>query len=279
MKRFEFNKYLRFHFAEGDDGAGGGGADDAGAGGGGGGGHWTDSQANFSPEMKTAFSKYDSPDAAFKGAHEAMTMVGKPFKLPDSLDKLDETQQQELTGQLDKLFPAMQDSDFDGFDFNIGLEDGDLPISDSGKDYIKKFAAETGLSKDKTEKMAAYVNTMNREIAAKQAEINQELTTKCNDAMCKHFGGQDQANAVSKQVMDAFKQRASSAEEFEAVGKGIVQAGLTKSPELAIALAEMIAPYGKEGASKAGNGLPGGDKDGPTPVTQQLPETGKALGW
>jgi hypothetical protein len=142
--------------------------------------------------MKTAFSKYDSPDAAFKGAHEAMKMTGKPFKLPDSLDKLDETQQQELTGQLDKLFPAMQDGDFEGFDFNVGLEDGDQPISDNGKDYIKKFAAETGLSKDKTEKMAAYVNTMNREIAAKQAEINQELTTKCNDAMVKHFGSQDE---------------------------------------------------------------------------------------
>jgi hypothetical protein len=229
--------------------------------------------------MKTAFSKYDSPEAAFKGSHEAMKMTGKPFKLPENLDGLDDAGKQELSDGISKLYPDMGEGDFEDFDFNVGLEDGDTPISEVGKEYLKKFVTETGLSKEKAAKLAAHVNAVNRQLAVQQKELNDKLTTDCNDAMCTHFGSQEEADAVSKQVMEAFRQRSKSPEEFEAVGKAIVQAGLTKSPELAIALAEMIAPYGKEGKSKSGDGGPGGKPDGPAPVSEQLPNTGAALGW
>jgi len=278
MRKLDFNKYLRFHFAEGDDG-GAGGAGDAGAASGGGGGHWTESQASFTPEMKTAYGKYETQDAALKGGYEAMKMTGKPFKLPENLDGLDDNGRKELSDGINKLFPDMGEADFEGFDFNVGLEDGDTPMTDSGKAYLKKFVTDTGMSKDKAVKMTAYVNNMNKEIAAQHKEISDKLMTDCNAAMCTHFGGQTEADAVSKQVMQAFKQRSKSAEEFEAVGKAIVMSGLTKSPELAIAMAEMISPYGKEGATKVGDGGPGGQGNGPTPVAQQLPNTGKALGW
>ena len=223
---------------EGGEGAGGGGGD-----------HWSGSFQHDSiatPEARESFtksmSKYGSQEEAIIGGFNAQKQAGKPFKLPESLDKLDDNGRQELSDGISKLYPAMGDADFEGFDFSTGSEEGQPPINDVGKANLKEVIQATGMSKDHAQKVVAQVNKMNREGAQQQKELSDKLSTDCNAKMVAHFGSQAEADAVSKSVMRAFQQRSKSPEEFEATGKAIVQSGLSKHPELAIALARDGSP-------------------------------------
>ena len=291
MKKFNFNKILRFHLLDGDPGGGGeGGGSGAGGGegdaGGGGGDHWSGSfqhESLAAPEARESFtkamSKYGSEQEAVIGGFNAQKQAGKPFKLPESMDNLDEAGQKEFNEGISKLQPGMADTDFADFDFAAGAEEGQQPMSDIGKDQLKQFIVESGMPQHQALKCAAHVNKLNLQIATQQKEISEKLGTEVNAKMVAHFGTQAEADKVSEQVMLAFQQRCSSKEEFEATGKSIVQSGMTKHPELAIALAEMVAPHGKEAQTKQSDGKGGKQTDGPAPIKEQLPLTGAALGW
>jgi len=123
-------------------------------------GHWTESVAHpklATPETKEAFtkvySKYATQEDALLGGLDAIRMTGKPFKLPESLDRLpdDNVRKQflEEAGKVKGLkeafvgAPATAESLKD-VDFREGLPEG-AAFSDADLETYKQFIVQEGI--------------------------------------------------------------------------------------------------------------------------------------
>ncbi len=131
---------LTRYFAPGEGGGEGG---DGGSGGEpAGGDHWTAEHGYFqeNPDAVKAFAKYKTPDDAFKGAHDLMKKLGKPYQLPEDVSKLPEPQQKEFRVALNKMHGVPEAPD--GYNFEV--PEGS-PIDEQGINDFKTFAHENGI--------------------------------------------------------------------------------------------------------------------------------------
>lgn len=257
---------------------------------------WLDNVSNEAlqtEEAKTALSKYDSMESAVVGGLEAQKMVGKPFRLPESLDKLpDDTVRGDFVSQVSKLTGVditaakakmgdilKGDDDFKDIDFSEGLEEGDSPMSEAGQASLKKFLVESGATKTTAKKVVGFVNGLMKQARADQQQQIKQMAEDTHKALVDHFGGEDKVTEMSEAVKRAFMSKAANKEEFEKTGLALIQSALTRHPQIAIPLMEMIAPYGKEGSTKTGDGGDHNNNDAPKSTAEQLPNTAKALGW
>ncbi len=246
-------------------------------------GHWTDDvthQELQTPEAKAILSKFNSADDAHVGYVQLQKSAGKPFKLPDSLEKLpDDATRADFTGRIGKLMGVVEnDESMADVNFADGLPDAKMVNADLVTAF-KAFAIENKLSKS----VVAAVAKFNNEYAVKSRQTDQQTAvdtaTKVNGELLPMFGGEDGIKKHNEGVKRMFQNHGGlTDEEFQSVIPGLVDSGITKSTPLSKALYNIAAKFG-EGTTD-GPGGPGekelteGEK-----TAKELPVTAGILGW
>ena len=261
--------------------------------------HWAgefEHDSLAAPEARESFtktmSKYETQDEAVIGGYEAIKMTGKPFKLPESLDKLpDDKTRQEFQAGVSKLIGVIDKEDAIPKDFNWaeGAAEGVQP-DENFIGMAKKFAIDNHLTGNQ---LKGVVNTWNglakqaRETMEQQAMTDIKAT---NEALLKQYNGSQEALQADIELMRrTFKNcPGMTAEEYEQIaedlagpdGKGQVGAMLRK-PVLAKWLLKILAPISKEGDTTQGEGgtKPKKEETAEESVVRETPNTAKALGW
>lgn len=253
--------------------------------------HWTDEfehesiTADNKEAFNTAMSKYDSEEAAVVGGFNAMKEIGKPYKLPESLDKLpDDKVKGEFTSQVRKLFGIeLADSveSLADLDLKTGLAEGVEP-DETLANTFKQFVVENKINKTSAQKMVGFYNQMMtkaRQDYATAAEAQKtEAANKTNEALIAHFGSKEKVVEQSELLRRAVQNHAGlTAEEYEQVGEELADSMLTKNPVMAKAMLTLLSPLAAEGLTD--NGVGGNHPPKEKTTAEVLPETAKALGW
>ncbi len=243
--------------------------------------HWTDDvkhQDLQTPEAKTYLGKYNSRDDALVAGFEANIKIGRPFKLPDSLDKLpDDATRADFTGRIGKLMGAVEnDESMTDVNFADGLPDAKMLNADLVTAF-KAFAIENKLPKS----VVAAVAKFNNEYAVKSRQATQQTAvdtaTKVNGELLPMFGGEDGIKKHNEDVKRMFQNHGGlTDEEFQAVIPGLVDSGITKSTPLSKAIYNIAAKFGEGKTEGPGDT---GVKTGETGIKEELPVTAGILGW
>jgi hypothetical protein len=238
-------------------------------------------------EFTTAMKDFKTMDDAIIGGFNAKKLVGKPFRMPESLDKLpDDASRNDFTSQAHKLLGINIATDIEGLaDMDMKLDhDKSVEQSEDVVNAFKAFVLENKINKADAQKMVGFHNRMMknaREVFAQQEEKKKlDAATKTNEALIAHFKSEDEVAKQSELMKRAFQNKAGlSAEEFEQVGSALADSVLTKDPILAKAIITLVAPLAAEGTTEDGGGTGGGSKDGTKKDPNEGSPTYKALGW
>lgn len=243
------------------------------------------------PEAKESFSKamnkYESKDAALIGGFNAMKEVGKPYKLPESLDKLpDDETRATFRSQANKVLGVEYVESVDSLadvDIKTGMpEDSKVEADPNIFNMLKNTAVEKKWPKSVVKDILELYNGPLTKYAieaqsARLATQKTEAANKTNEALVTHFGSQEKVKEQSELLRRAVQNNAGlTAEEYEKVGDAMADSILTKDPVMARAMLTLLAPLAAEGTTDGGDGDGGEDPKKPKP--EDTP-TGKALGW
>jgi len=257
--------------------------------------NWTDEfehESLVTPESQEAFKKamgkYDSQKSAIMGGFEAMKAVGKPYKLPESLDKLpDDNIRGEFTAQAHKLLGIETAANIEGLaelDMKAGQAEGASFDENLANDF-KAFVVEKKINKANAQEMVGFYNQMMAKariaLTAKTETDKLDAATKTNEALIAHFGSKEKVAEQSELLRRAIQNSGITPEEYEEVGEELANSMLTKNPVMARVMLTLLAPLAAEGTTESGGG--GTPKPGEITEEQQtakdLPKTAKALGW
>jgi len=236
--------------------------------------------------FKTAMGKYKSVEDAVIGGYNAQKESGKPFKLPESLDKLpSDDMRKDFTSQAKKVLGIEAGLTEDGLkeiNWGKGLAAG-AETNQTMIDEFGKFAVSKGLSKGMAQDMAEFLNGIQakskeafEQAAAEAVKANAERSKSLLES---YFGAEGikthtelLRRAVKNQggLSDAeYEQIADELKDDVLLGKGV----FTKM------LMNFAAKLEKEGT----NEIPGGTPPAKTPYGQDViednPKTAKAVGW
>lgn len=238
--------------------------------------HWTSSVQHeklSDPTVKESFtkaySKYGSQEEALLGGLEAIKMTGKPFKLPESLDKLpDDNVRGQLKEGVAKLFGVNLDTaktlsevvgdNFD-LDFKAGLAEGQEP-DEATVNFLKLQDVVKTWPKAIAQQAVQLHNQMMANARQQMAEQAITAATETNKALLAdpELGGEKGVAEGSEHVKRAFL-KVLGPEMYEKGGQALAESGLTRNPVLAKALIKICKQIGTEGVTLNGNG--GGTAD------------------
>jgi len=255
--------------------------------------HWTE---EFEHESITddnresfikAMSKYDSEEAAIIGGFNAMKEIGKPYKLPESLDKLpDDDTRANFRSQANKLLGIeLADSveSLADIDFKAGIPEGsERQVDDNIANMLKKTAVEKKWPKSVIKDIIELYNGpltkyVTEAQSARLATQKKDAADKTNEALIAHFGSAEKVKEQSELLRRAIQNNAGlSAEEYEKVGDLMADSMLTKDPVMAKAMLTLLSPLSAESTSENGKGA---GKAEPAGIKPEETPTGKALGW
>jgi hypothetical protein len=245
--------------------------------------HWTDDLTHeqlVTPEAKIALAKYPSSDEALIGGLNAMKAVGKPFRLPKSLESLpDDTVRQDFTSQVGRLMGAIEsEEDIADVNFAEGLADA-RNVNPELVTAFKKFAVDNKLPKSLISKLVGFNNQFATQILNQQAQVRTETATKTNETLKVLYGGDEGVKAHTEMVKRLFKDHAGlTAEEYEQSAQGLITSGITQDAVLCKALFNLAKDIVPEAQTE---GVEQTKKTEETESTtkDQMPKTAKALGW
>lgn len=114
-------------------------------------GHWSEAvdysaYGDKAESAKKLFSKYDTQEIALKSYVDAQAVLGKPIKLPDSLESLDEVQRAEVDKTFAKLYGIPEKAEDYQLDFAVGLPEGQN-VDDNLIGMFKEHAVKNKYSK------------------------------------------------------------------------------------------------------------------------------------
>ena len=243
--------------------------------------HWTDEvkhQDLQSPEAKAILSKFNSADDAHVGYIQLQKAAGRPFKLPDSMDKLpDDATRADLSARMGKLMGAVENEDsMKDVNFAEGLPDANMVNADLVTAF-KAFAIENKLPKSVVSAVAKFNNQFGLKLSQANQQAALDTATKVNGELLPMFGGEEGIKKHNEDVKRMFQNHGGlTDEEFQAVIPGLVESGITKSTPLSKALYNIASKFG-EGTTEIPGG--GGPKAGEETIVQELPVTAGILGW
>jgi len=254
--------------------------------------NWQSEHSFFTenPAAAKATAKYKTIDDYHKGAYEAMTKVGKPYWLPESLENLpDDKVREEFTSQISKLFDA------DGFLKGMTKSEDDLKDIDFAEGYadarhanndfigaLKKFAVDKKLPKETVKDLVGFINQFNqgminskeKELLGEAEKVKETLTVMC--------GSEEVVSSSYDNVRKLFQNHCGiTAQEYEKTGKDFVEKVLMKNAVMSKALFNLAKDIVVEGETEGG-GEPGGQKKTLSMAERQnkeLPTITKAVGW
>jgi hypothetical protein len=213
-----------------------------------------DDQQNF----RQAMGKYKSKDEALIGGYNAIKLTGKPFKLPESLDKLPENVRGEFKTQAMKVLGVEQGVTNDSIkqvNFKKGLADG----KDANETVVSKLtelAVKKGLTLSQAQDLVEMMNTTGTELVnaakAEQDKTLKEAFENSNKVLTQYYGA-DKLKENAELLRRAMKDHAGlSNDEYEQIADDLLDNGyIFKKPALAKVLMDKIAPLAKEGDTTA----------------------------
>ena len=245
--------------------------------------HWTDEvkhQDLQSPEAKATLSKFNTADDAHVGYIQLQKAAGRPFKLPDSMDKLpDDATRADLSARMGKLMGAVESEEsMADVNFAEGLPDAKMVNGDLVTAF-KAFAIENKVPKS----VVAAVAKFNNQYAVKARDANHQTAldtaTKVNGELLPMFGGEEGIKKHNEDVKRMFQNHGGlTDEEFQAVIPGLVESGITKSTPLSKALYNIAKKFG-EGTTESPGGPGAKEQTEGEAIKEELPVTAGILGW
>ncbi len=254
--------------------------------------HWTDDfeHSSITPENKEAFNthmaKFPTEADAIADGYGLAKLKGVPFKMPEAMDKLpDDASRTDFTAQANKLLGIEHAADINGFadlDLKMGLAEGVVPDENLANAF-KQWAVEKKIPKRIAQEMIGYHNVINAKatIAMKATADSDKLAAakSTHEALVARpeFGSAEKVSEQSELVRRAVQNHVGlTPDEYEEFGKIMGDTMLTKNPVMARVMMKVLAPLAAEGNTDSGTGTPAA-KEGT--IKEQLPKTGKALGW
>ena len=216
-----------------------------------------------------AMGKYATPEDAIIGGFNAQKAIGAPFRLPESIDKLDEPVRKDFAGKARKLLGMEVATDAEQLkdvDFGTGLPEGAKP-NEALTGKLKEWAVAEGIDKATLGKLAKFYNGPLTEFVAEQQEQQKLAQAKaCNEALIKAFGSEDKVKELTTLMVRAIKNNSGlGAEEVEEVADAMADSMLTKNPAMAKAMLNLLSPLAREGSTLNGGGAGGGKAAKMTP--------------
>ncbi len=242
--------------------------------------------------MVTMAKEYDSAEAAIKGGFDAKKLVGRPFKLPETLDKLpDDASRNDFKAGAHKLLgttPAIGNiEELADIDLKAGMTVGsETEVNENLTTMLKTIAVEKKWPKSVVQDVVALYNgpltKFSKEFAATQAENKKIADAKATDeALIAHpdIGSKEKLAELSELLRRAVKNNVGlTAEEYEEFGEVMADTMLTKNKVMARVMLKVLAPLAAEGTTKTGTDVGKGPKK-ELDKEAGIPATSKALGW
>jgi len=201
--------------------------------------------ADLPAESRQALSKYATPRAIADGCVAHMKVLGRPFKLPESMDALDDGQRAEFKAKMNALngVPATME----GYEFTHG--DG-VEVHAETEAAFKQFAFENDVSPATAQKLVDFWNGTQTRAKAGQAEkIAERNKTGLKTMKDRGWTDGDMKNVqlllttYSTHDPDSAEGKA----ELQALADDMDATGNGSNPHLLLALKQMYADLKAEG--------------------------------
>ncbi len=235
-------------------------------------GHWAETYDGDGVNTDTreafvsAMSKYPTEQAGMVGGFNAMKLSGKPFKCPESMDKLpDDTSRADFTSQARGLVGINIPKDVEAMkdvDFKTGLADG-APVNEGFVSMVKEWAVEKGIPMSHIQEMAAFYNgpltkAGQEAFAAKQEADKLASAETCNTALLEHFKTEEKVKELTallhRTIVNSMGLTADESAEFvDAMADNM----LTKNPVMAKGMLNLLSNVSTEGKTETGEGFGG----------------------
>ena len=212
---------------------------------------------NEADAFKTTMGDYKSLEDALVGGYNAKKLTGKPFKLPENLDKLDEKTRTEFKNGAMKVLgiesPVTEDT-LKGVNFKKGLAEG-KDANEQVASKLKEFAVKNGMSLTKVQNLVEFVNSFGEELGETlDADNKQAIKTavvETGKVLDLYFGAEKRKELATK-LKEALQNNCDlSKEEFDALSGDLAEDGyIFRKPALAKVLMSKIAPLAKEGSTE-----------------------------
>lgn len=226
----------------------------------------TENKESFSKAM----GKYGTMQEAVVGGFNAQKALGKPYKLPESMDKLpDDASRSDFASQARKLLGiehAATVEALDGLDMKAGQAEGAV-FDEKLATAFKTFIVDNKVNKADAQKMVGFYNQAMTKAAeaatAKTAADKSEATKTCNEALIAHFGSEEKVVEMSELLRRVVKDKMGlSAKEYEEFGEALAGSVMKENPVMAKGLLTALAPLAAEGSTDSGGGTGGGGGEG-----------------
>lgn len=252
--------------------------------------HWSESfdsegvDTNNREAFVTANTKYSTMEAAVVGGFNAQKIAGKPFKFPESMDKLpDDASRADFTSQARGLLGINVPKDVESlkdFDFKSGLAEG-AEVDENFVSMVKSWAVEKGIPTAHLQEMAGFFNGPLAKYAQEAYATRQEKeklanAEKCNTALVEHFKSEDNVKELTTLMHRTIVNKMGlSADESAECVDAMADSMLTKNPVMAKGMLNLLSQVSTEGTTLTGDGH-GGGGDG---KKQASPYEAKKARW
>lgn len=203
---------------------------------------------------KNTLKKFASKDDVVISYIELEKSSSKPFKLPQSLDKLPNEVRGDFTKQARKVLgieDAVNDDTIKQVNFKKGLSDG-KKANEQIVQKLTEFAVKKGFSLSQVQDLVEMINATGTELVASanadMERTNKEILEKSNQVLTQYYGA-DRLKENAELLRRAMKDHVGlSNEEYESVATDFMDDGwIFKHPALTKVLMDKIAPLAKEG--------------------------------
>ena len=240
-----------------------------------------------------ANSKYATEQDAIMGGYNAQKAMGKPFRIPESMDKLpDDASREDFQNQARNalgIVTAKTVDDFSDVNFKDGLAEG-KEANEAFVGMVKNWAVEEGIPLSIVGKMASFYNGplsahAAEAMATQGTEAYEAKASECNEALVKDYGSEaevEKQTTLFKKALSAMAEKngldVDATNEVVAV---MADAGVFTNANTAKIMLQAFSPMAAEGGTLNGDGGGGGSEKQQTPYQykkQRFPNTPDAWG-
>lgn len=227
--------------------------------------HETITDANRG-DLAKHMEKFDSFEAAALDGMELKKLTGKPYKIPDSLDALDDNGKADFSAKARKALGIESAKDLDGLkEVNLkkGLPDGS-PYDEDFANAFKQFAIDNKIPKSAMEPLAEFFNLASIKAqgnyTAKLAADFAAAKQKADEALIAHsdIGSKEKLDEQNVLLHRALTNNLNlNTEEANEIAEFLRDREGATNPVLRRVLLKQLAPLAAESSNEGGGGAPG----------------------
>ena len=233
-------------------------------------------------EDRAILDKFETPEDAHVGYVELQKAAGKPFKLPDSLDKLDENASKEFKEKVSSLighdFDVISEENINEINFADGLADA-RSVSEDLKKAFSQFAVENKMPRSLVQKLVTMNNKFGQEMANKMAQDRktqkEQKLAEVKNTLAPLFGGEDGLKENNEAVRRMYQNHSGlTAEEYEKIADPVI-GRISEDPVFAKAQYNLAKQYKESSTETTSGGKPVKEST----IPGGMEPTAKVLKW